>query len=62
MLDVFVGKTFTVGTLGEADSFSQGAVVGFAVDGVELLDGSAAGDAYGHACLVGEVDAMSSVD
>ena len=51
MLDIFVGETLAIGALSEPDSFSERAIIGFAVDGVKLLHGRAAGDAYRHACL-----------
>lgn len=48
MLDIFVGEPFAVGTLGETDSFPKRPIIGLAVDGVEVLDGGAASDAYRH--------------
>lgn len=48
MLDVFVGEALAAGTLGEADAFSEGAVIGFAVGRVELMDWVAAFDTDGH--------------
>lgn len=48
MLDVLVGEALTIGTLSQADSFPQRAVVGLAVDGVQVFHRSAAGDAYWH--------------
>ncbi len=52
MLDVFVCEAFAVGALGEPDSFSEGAVVGFAVGCVQVFDGGGAGYAYWHFCLL----------
>jgi hypothetical protein len=51
VLDIFVGESLAVGALCETDSFPESSIVGFTVHGVQLLDGSAACDAYRHACL-----------
>lgn len=48
MLDVFIRKPFAIRALSEAHTFSQGAVVGLGVRGVEHGDGVPAGDAYWH--------------
>jgi len=48
MFDVFVCKAFAARALREPDPFSERAVVGFGVGGVEGFDGVAAFDADGH--------------
>ncbi len=53
MLDVFVGEALAAGALGEADAFAGGAVVGFAVGRVELVDGVTA--FYADHGMVGDV-------
>jgi hypothetical protein len=61
VLDIFVGESLAVGALRETDSFPESSIVGFTVHGVQLLDGSAARDAYRHACLP-RCDFISSDD
>lgn len=51
VLDILVGEPLAVRALGQADPFAQGAVIGLAVDRVQVLDGRTAGDAYRHACV-----------
>lgn len=48
MLNIFVCKLFAIWTLCKSNSFPKGAVISLAVGSVEVLDGSAACDAYRH--------------
>lgn len=48
MLDVFVGESLASRTLRQAHSFPQGAVVGFAVGGVQGVHRESAFNAYRH--------------
>lgn len=55
MLDILVGELLAPRTLRKAHTFSQRAVVGFRVLGVEGFDGVAAFYADGHSCTaIGE--------
>ena len=52
MLDILVCESLAVGTLGQPDTFAECAIVSFAVCGVEVFDGSTAGNAYRHPTLL----------
>lgn len=51
MLNIFVGESFAIGALRQAYPFTKRTIIRLAVNSVEVFDGSAAGDAYRHACL-----------
>ena len=48
MLDIFIGKAFAARALRKPNPFAEGAVVGFAVGGVQMRDGVGAFNTYRH--------------